>query len=266
MKKWFTVALMVLLCCITCTAFAACGKVEIDEISITAPASIEIAAGETFKLEYKTVPEEATEKVKVNWKISDSKRLSYKNGEFTALTCGTVTVTAAVKGSDVTDEIKLTVTAPAGFSEYSGTGYQLVYPSSWTANKMGNIQTWTASNGTTNMNISTEALNAAYFTSSASAFQSVIQSTYTLAGYTVNFTKPVKVKKSKYLGVSRVQVDYDYTLTVLGTTSTLHQTQMIFNNADANLSCVLTLTYRLENYNEAAQELQKTILNQFLPK
>lgn len=265
MKKWFAVVLMVLLCCITCGAFAACEKVEIDEIEIVAPALGEVAAGETFKLEYRTVPEEAAEKVKVNWKISDPKRLSYKDGEFTALTCGTVTVTASVKGSSVTDEVNLTITAPAGFSGYSGTGYRLVYPSSWTAGKVGGIQTWTAADGTTNMNVSTEELNTSYFVAAAKSYQTMIESTYDQAGYTVNFIQPVKLTRDKYLGVKRVRVDYEYSLTYMGISSSVHQTQMIFNNANAKLSCVLTVTFALADYDEAAQELQNKIFDQFMP-
>ena len=264
MKKLLAFIAAVMLC-IPCVALASCGETPIDEISIVAPASTEISAGETFTLEYKTVPEEAAEKIKVNWKISDMTKLSYKNGEFTALTCGTVKVTASVKGSEATDEIKLKVKAPKGFSEYSDTGYQLVYPSSWTPSTLGKVQMWSTASGYPNMNIVTETLNAAYFSSPASAYQTKIETTYSLMGYTVNFTKPVTVKKSKYLGVERVQVDFLYTLTAAGSTTSIHQTQMIFNNAKVNLSCVLTITYRAEDFNAAAEKLQETLFSQFMP-
>ena len=263
MKKFFAFVATAMLC-ISCLVFASCGT-PVEEISIVAPASTEIRAGETFALEYTTVPEEAAEKAKVQWQISDSTKLSYSKGEFTALTCGKVKVTAKVKGSDATDEIELKVIAPKGFTTYSDTGYKVVYPSSWTASTLGKIQMWSSANGTPNMNIATETLNTSYFTSPASAFQTKIETTYSLMGYTVNFTKPVTVKKSKYLGVERVRVDYIYTLTAQGSTSSLHQTQMIFNNAKVNLSCVLTFTYYTENYNEAAEKLQETVFNQFMP-
>ena len=265
MKKIFAFIAAAMLC-ITCVAFTACGEtVTIEEISIVAPASTEIKAGETFVLDYVTVPEETSESIKVDWEISDARRLSYENGEFTALTCGTVKVTASVKGSEATDEIELKVIAPEGYSEYSNTGYKLVYPSSWTSSAVGKVYTWTASNGTTSMNITTEDLNASYFTAPASSYQAVIESTYGLMGYTVNFVQPVTVKKSKYLGVERVQVNYIYTLTVAGSTATIHQTQMIINNSDTNLSCVLTVTFREENFNADAQQLQEMIFSQFMP-
>ena len=263
MKKFFAFIAAAMLC-ISCLIFASCGT-PVEEISIVAPDSTEIRAGETFTLEYTTVPEEAAEKAKVKWQISDSTKLSYKNGEFTALTCGKVKVTATVKGSDATDEIELKVKAPKGFTAYSDTGYKVVYPSSWTPSTLGKIQMWSAANGTPNMNITTETLNAAYFSSPASAFQTKIETTYLLMGYTVNFTKPVTVKKSKYLGVERVQVDYFYSLTAGGSSESFHQTQMIFNNAKFNLSCLLTFTYHAENFNEAAEKLQGTVFNQFMP-
>ena len=263
MKKFLAFAAV--LCCISCVAFAACGEVtSVEEISIVKPVSTEIRAGDTFSLDYVTVPEEAAESVKVNWEISDSRRLSYKNGEFTALTCGTVTVTARVKGNVAYDEIVLNVTAPTGFKESSGTGYTLVYPSSWIQSQLGAVRTWTASNGTTNMNITTEQLNATYMTAPASSFQAAYETTYSLMGYTVNFTEPVKVERSKYLGVRRVRVTSVYSLTALGMTSNIHQTQMIINNEDVNLSCVLTVTFREENFDESAMELQEKIFSLFM--
>ena len=265
MKKFFAFLFTLVLCFSTCMAVAACEKIEIEEISIVAPASTSIKAGETFALEFTTVPEEAAEKIKVKWEISDETKLSYKDGEFTALTCGNVKVKANVKGNEATDEIELKVTAPEGFKEYSSTGYRLVYPSKWTASKQGKLQTWTSSKETTNMNVSTEELNTSYFTAPASSFQSVIESTYGLMNITVNFKQPVTVKKDKYLGIERVRVDYLYTLTAAGTMMTIHQTQMIINNADADLSCILTVTFQERDFNEAAEELQDTIFSQFMP-
>ena len=265
MKKFLTFAI-ILCCIITCTAFTACGKsVHIDEINIVEPASTEIRAGEKFTLDFVTLPEEAAESVKVKWDISDSRRLSYKNGEFTALTCGTVKVTVSAKGNTATDEIELRVIAPAGFEEYSNTGYSLVYPSSWKSSTVGAVRQWTASNGTTNMNITTESLNPTYMKASASAFQTAFETNFALMGYTVNFTQPVKVEKGKYLGVTRVQVTSIYTLTVGSRTSSIHQTQMIFNNESAGLSCVLTVTFHEENFDDLAVQMQNTIFSQFMP-
>lgn len=264
MKKIIALASALVLC-IACVSLAACGeeKVSVDEISIVAPAATEYKAGETFTLDYITVPESAAEKVKVNWEISDSRRLSYNDGKFTALTCGTVKVTASVKGCEATDEIELKVTAPEGFKEYSGTGYSLVFPSNWNKTTVMGITTWTAGNGTTNMNITTEELNQNYFSASASAFQTVIETAYALMG--VNFTKPVTIEKSTYLGVERIQVNYEYSLTMAGITTSLRQTQMIFNNSDANLSCVLTVTFQAKDFDEEAQKLQEKIFSQFMP-
>lgn len=265
MKRF--VAFAALICCIlSCMAVAACGETtHIDEISIVQPSTTQIMAGETFKLDYVTIPEEAAQSIKVNWQISDSKRLSYKNGEFTALTCGTVKVTAKVKGNEATDEIEFKVIAPSGFKEYSQTGYSLVYPSDWRETTMGSVRQWVASNGTTNMNITTESLNATYMKASAKAFQTAYETQYALMGYTVQFTQPVKVEKAKYLGVTRVQVTSIYTLVAGGSTANIHQTQMIINNSDANLSCVLTVTFREENFDNSALQLQNTIFSQFMP-
>lgn len=269
MKKIFAFVVAAMLC-ITGVALVGCGNedepvVKIDEIHIVAPASSEIKAGEKFTLDYTTMPETAADKIKVDWQISDSHRLSYSNGEFTALTCGTVKVTANVKGNEATDEIELKVVAPDGFTEYAGTGYKLVRPSNWTAGTLGTVRTWTAANGTTNMNITTETLNAAYFSAPASSFQTAIESTYGLLGYTVDFAQSVTVKKNKYLGIERVQVNYAYSLTKGGSTSTYHQTQMIINNAQANKSCVLTVTFLEEDFDEDAAKLQETIFSQFMP-
>ena len=267
MKK--VLALTALLCCIISgVAFSACGDsgtVPIDEISIVAPSSTSIRAGETFTLGYTTVPEEAAESIKVNWEISDSRRLSYKNGEFTALTCGTVKVTARVKGNEAYDEIELKVIAPAGFNSYSGNGYSLVYPSNWSASTVGTVRSWSAATGFPNMNVVTEMLNPSYMTASASTFQSTYESTYTLMGFTVNFTQPVTVEKSKYLGVERVKVTSAYSLYSSGTTTNIRQIQLIFNNSDKNLSCVLTLTFKEIYYGNSAVQLQDTIFSQFMP-
>lgn len=265
MKKFFAILVTAILC-ITCMALAACDKViPIESISIVQPASTEIRAGESFELAYTTAPEEAAKEIKVNWKIDDTSVLSYKNGKFTALTCGTVKVKATVKGNTATDEIELKVTAPEGFSEYSNTGYKLVRPSNWSQSKVGQIYTWTASNGTTNMNVGTEELNKTYFVASAGSYQSMIETSYGLMGYTVKFDKATTVKKSTYLGVKRVQVTYLYTLTKGSSTMKFHQTQLIFNNSDANLSCVLTVTFLQEDFDEDAAKLQQTIFNQFMP-
>ena len=267
MKKFFAFFVTLLVCCTACIALGACGEViHVDEIHIVAPASTEIRAGETFTLEYTTLPEEAAEKIKVNWKISDSRRLSYADGEFNALTCGTVKVTASVKGSEATDEIELKIIEPEFFSRYVGRGYVVVHPTNWIKSTQGTIDVWTASNGTTNMNVTTEQpLNNAYFSSPASSFQAAMKTTYELLGYTVDFVQPVTVTKKKYLGVERVRVDYVYSLTIENTTTTLYQTQLIVNNADKNLSCVLTVTFREENFDDKAQQLQETIFSQFLP-
>lgn len=265
MKKIFALASAILLCG-TCVSFVACGEeVSIDEISIVAPEATEFKAGETFTLDYITVPEDAAEKIKVNWEISDSKRLSYQDGEFTALTCGTVKVTARVKGQEVSDEINLKVTAPEGFKEYSSSGYSLVYPSDWTSSTLLGNPTWTAPNLTTNMNVATEDLNEYYFSAPASYFQTAYETMYGLMGYNVKFEQPLTAKKSTYLGVERVLVNYDISLTLLGVTTRIHQTQLIFNNTESNLSCVLTMTFQQKDYDEEAQRLQETVFSQFMP-
>ena len=266
MKKLITFALTLVLCCITAAAFSSCEKtVPIDEISIVARGVNEVRAGQTFTLGYKTVPEDAAQKVKVNWEISDPTKLSYKNGEFTALTCGTVKVTASVTGNEATDEIELKVIAPHEYTEFSAKGYRLVYPSSWTPSTVKGVNIWTDKNNTTNMNVTTETLNTNYFTASIDGYKSVIELPYGLLGYKVTFTKPVRVKKSTYLGIQRVQVEYVYSLTELGPTINMHQTLLIFNNDDANLTCVLTMTFRQEDYNAAAVKHQEIVFSQFMP-
>lgn len=258
---------------VTCAALAACtngnDSVSVEEVKITAPASTEIKAGEKFKLEYTVLPEEAAEDAKVEWEISDSTKLSYANGEFTALTCGNVTVTAHVKDSQVTDTINLKVTAPDGYTEFTGNGYSLVHHSLWLHSTPAGIDTWTSGyyeDGTSaNMNVTTEALNENYFKADASNFQTTIEITYGLMGYTVTFDQPVTIEKSTYLGVERLQVNYLYTISVGGVSSSIHQTQLIFNNTEANLSCILTVTYAAEHFTDNAAKLQQTVFSQFMP-
>lgn len=258
----------------TCAAFAACSdgeeSVSIDEVKITAPASTEIKAGEKFTLEYTILPAEAIEYAQVEWEISDSTKLSYANGEFTALTCGNVTVTAHVKDSQVTDKIDLKVTAPNGYTEFIGNGYSLVYPSLWNHSSEGGVDIWMPMylGSTANMNVITEELNPDYFTTaSGEFFQSTIEEAMSeLSGVTVTFDEPVTVEKTTYLGVERLQVNYLYTVDYSGiTTITMHQTQLIINNEDANLTCILTVTYTAEEFDEAAAKLQQTVFSQFMP-
>lgn len=265
MKRAIAAAVAWLLLLVPCAVLGACGEtVAVDSIEIVEPASA-VKAGDVFTLTYRTVPEDAADKIDVDWEIGDERRLSHKGDEFTALTCGTVKVTARVKGGEATDEITLKVAAPEGYREYSAKGYCVVYPSDWTPSKLGAVQTWTAPNGTTNMNVATETLNKTYFSAPAASFQTLIESTYGLLGYTVQFTRPVTVKKEKYLGVDRVRVEYSYSLTLQGVTSNLCQSQLIFNNEEANLSCVLTVTYRAEEDEEEISKIKDVVFNQYLP-
>lgn len=272
MKK-FLAFLFTAVLCVTCAAFAACKEeedtVSVDEITITAPASTEIKAGDKFSLEYTVLPAEVAESAKVEWEISDRTKLSYANGEFTALTCGNVTVTARVKGNEVYDKIDLKVIAPEGYKEFKGNGYSLVYHTLWNHTTVAGIDTWTSpyyEDGTTaSMNVTTETLNEAYFKAPASFFQSTYEISFGLMGYTVTFDEPVTVEKSTYLGVERLQVNCLYSLTVSGVSTSIHQTQLIFNNKEANLSCVLTVTYGATHFTDSAAKLQETVFSQFMP-
>lgn len=272
MKKLLAFAFAAILSA-TCVAFAACSdgeeSVSIDEVKITAPASTEIKAGEKFTLEYTILPAESADDAKVEWEISDSTKLSYANGEFTALTCGNVTVTAHVKDSQVTDKIDLKVTAPNGYTEFIGNGYSLVYPSLWNHSLESGVDTWNSMllGSTANMNVTTEELNPNYFSvTSGELFQTTIEAMFELSGATVTFDEPVTVEKTTYLGVERLQVNYLYTVEYSGIiTLTMHQTQLIINNEDANLTCILTVTYSAEEFDEAAAKLQQTVFSQFMP-
>lgn len=270
MKKFLTLLFAAILC-VACAALAACNKeptVEIDDITITAPASTEIKAGEKFTLEYTILPAEAAESVTVEWEISDSTKLSYSNGEFTALTCGDVTVTARVKGNEATDTLELKVTAPDGFMEFTGTGYSLVHPKLWVHSSEEGVDMWQSVilGSTANMNVTTEELNTNYFTvASGELFQTTIEVMFGLSGATVTFDEPVTVEKTTYLGVERLQVNYLYTVDYSGITLNMHQTQLIINNKDANLTCILTVTFAAEEFDVAAAQLQQTIFSQFMP-
>lgn len=266
MKKFLTIVLSALILTTLCGLFTACTEaVELESFAIIAPASTQVNAGEQFTLEYTTVPAEAAERIKVNWEISDSKKLSYKNGEFTALTCGSVTVTAHVKGSDVTDTITLSVEPPAGYTYYTQGDYALVYPSNWQYEMMGAIPTWTDLISGNSINATSEDLNKSYFSAPAGSFQAAIETTYSLMGITVNFIEPVTLKRSTYLGVQRVQVNYHYSMSASGVTVTCYQKQLIFNDAEANLSCILTFTVMEEDYSESASLIWETVSNQFMP-
>lgn len=269
MKKFMAFVFAAILS-VTCAALAACtggeNSVSVEEVKITAPASTEIKAGEKLTLEYTILPAEAAENAKVEWEISDSTKLSYANGEFTAHTCGDVTVTAHVKDSQVTDKIELKVTAPEGYTEFTGNGYSLVYHSLWNHATLAGIDTWTSGyyeDGTTSsMNVTTETLNENYFKAPASTFQTTLEVMYGVMGYTVTFDQPVTIEKSTYLGVERLQINYLYSLSAGSETVSFHQTQLIFNNTEANLSCVLTVTFVAEHFNA---QLQQTVFSQFMP-
>lgn len=269
MRKKLIIGMVAIISVFACVlGLTACGKeeiVHIDEITIVKPSSTSIMAGEKFTLDCVILPEEAAEQAKVSWEISDKTKLSYSDGEFTALTCGTVKVKAGVKGNDVYDEIELKVIAPSGFKEYSSTGYKLVYPSNWSSSSAGGTKQWAANGGSPNMNVVTEALNKAYMSAPASAFQTSYELMYQLMGLTVNFTQPVKVEKSNYLGVTRVLVTSRYSFSGGGVSGSVYQSQLIFNNSEANLSCVLTLTFNDKDYTDSAQKLEQTIFNQFMP-
>lgn len=240
----------------------ACGSVPIEEITIDKSVT-EYKVGDTFTLNYTTVPEDAADQIKVNWEISDSTILSCKNGEFTAHTFGTVTVKANVKGNEATDEIELEIKAPDGFGTYTAKGYKLVYPEKWNYQTLAGLPTWMASNGSANMNIETSALNKTYFAASASAFQSAFETQYALMGMQGTFTQPVTLKKEKYLGIQRVRLDWAYSVTQAGVTVTLHQSQMIINNEAENMSCLLTITCQEQNYDAAFKQMEDTIYSQF---
>ena len=265
MKKLLALVLTAMML-VASLALVACGEnVEVSEIKIVA-ATTEYTAGKKFTLDYTVVPEEAKEDVKVNWEISDARRLSYEKGEFTAHTFGTVKVKATVKGSDASDEIELKINVPSGFKEYSDNGFQLAYPSNWTSTQLGLIQTWFAADNSTNMNVATEPLNATYFKASASDFQSTLTTQLRLLGYTVKFLKPTKLQKDTSLGVKRLRLDYFYSATVSGETLTFYQTQIVMNNESENLSCVLTVTHLEENFTDSAELLQEQIIDQFIIK
>lgn len=275
MKK-FLAFLFTAILCVTCAALAACKEggnaVSVEEITITAPASTEIKAGEKFSLEYTIAPAEVAESAKVEWEISDRTKLSYSNGEFTALTCGNVTVTARVKGNEVFDKIDLKVIAPEGYTEFTGNGYSLVYPSKfWSYSSVDSADNWNemtynSNGGTNNINVTTEELNSNLFAvASVELFETTIEVMYSLMGLTVNFEQPTTVEKSTYLGVERLEVNYLYSITIGGLTSSIHQTQVIFNNAKANLTCTITFTFAADDFDEDTQLLQQTIISQFMP-
>lgn len=275
MKKFMAFVFAAILS-VTCAALAACtggeDSVSVEEVKITAPASTEIKAGEKFTLEYTILPAEAAEGAKVEWEISDSTKLSYANGEFTAHTCGDVTVTAHVKDSQVTDKIELKVTVPEGYTEFTGNGYSLVYPSKfWFYSSVDGVDNWdeglvNANGGTNNINVTTDELNEDLFAvTSGEFFETVIEAMYSIIGITVNFEQPTTVEKSTYLGVERLEINYVYSITFDGVTGSVHQTQVMFNNKEANLTCTLTLTFAASDFDDDVQLLQQTIISQFMP-
>lgn len=275
MKKFMAVVFAAILS-VTCAALAACAdgeeSVSIEEVKITAPASTEIKAGEKFSLEYTVLPAEAAEGAIVEWEISDSTKLSYSNGQFIALTCGSVTVTAHVKDSQVIDTIDFKVIAPEGYKEFTGNGYSLVYPSKmWFYSSVEGVDNWNegivnANGGTNNINVTTEEMNANLFAvASGELFEATIEAMYSIMGIPVTFEQPTTLEKSTYLGVERLVVNYLYSVTIGGLTSSIHQTQVLFNNAEVNLTCTLTLTFAAGDFDNDAQLLQKTVISQFMP-
>lgn len=253
MKKFILSLTMIILTFVACAAFSACGdgdgEAGVAAESITfSETTIKFDSGATKELTYTVQPEDATVKIE----ISDSTVVKYENGTLTALTAGTATVKAySSVDKSVYSECNVTVNMPSGYVLYTDANCKFAYPSSWTKNTVAGTTVAYAS-GAANVNLTTENKSNAYFSASASMFQSTIETTYKLLNYTVKFNS-CTVDKNNYAGYTRVHVVYDYTLN--GTR--IYQEQMILNSG--NKTCVLTVT-------GATATQTETIFSQFVGK
>lgn len=260
--KTCSVGVLAILCLSLCAGMVGCGSVKVDSIEIVAPESGEVRLGESFSLDFNVTPQEAKEDVKIKWSVDNENRLSVKDGNFEALSCGSAKVTASA--SDLTDEIELKVVPPEGYTLHSGEGYTVILPSSFQKNPI--VNSWKSNSYQYfNFVFTEEELNENYFKATGSMFQATYETTFSLLGMKVNFTKPVTAKKETRLGVERVRVESEFESTALGITDKLYQTQMIFNNKEKNLSCCLTVTYNDKEYDDSIKEIGEFVLSQFLP-
>ena len=112
-KKWLCIALGALLA-LSIGLFAACDTEEEQQtVAVTSvtvsPATLSLTAGESETLTATVAPENATDKA-VTWTSSDETVATVENGEVTAVSAGTATITATAGG--VSGTCAVTVNAP----------------------------------------------------------------------------------------------------------------------------------------------------------
>ena len=250
--KYVLALSVAVLAVIACIGFTACNMGVAAESIAFNETEVMLESKGTHSLTYTVQPENATVKVKV----SDETIVKYEEGTLTALTAGETTVIVYSTVDDtVYSECAVTVNTPSGYSAYTNRNCKFVYPSSWIRQTTpGTEVAYFDMNTSSNVNLTSEKKNNAYFNAKASDFQNTITTTYRLMGFSVTFTD-CTVSKDKYLGYNRVHVVYDYSVSGLGS---IHQEQMVLNSGDKTY--VLTVT----DNSSGAQNRIATIFSEFV--
>lgn len=104
------IVLVVLVAAAVAVYFLFLSGTPIEEISFVGENPSSLAIGDTMKLDYEYLPEDAT-KTDVTWTSSDDGVATVKNGKVTAVAEGTCTITVTAE-SGVKDTFKVTVQPP----------------------------------------------------------------------------------------------------------------------------------------------------------
>lgn len=225
----------------------ACGPaVESIELSTQ---TISVKCNQSAELTYTVTPENGSVKVEV----SEEKIATYSNGKVTGVTVGTAIVKVYAKGNEeIFQECRVTVAPPLGYAAYSNESYKFVYPTGWTRSSQSGVTIYKDSTSTKSVNIVSEPKNTAYWTMTPTQYRETLRSQYQILGYAPSFSD-VTIKTEKYLGISRVRITAEYTLSG----QDIYQEQIVQSN-DKN-TYVLTITAP-----KTETELFLTISEQFI--
>lgn len=262
MKKNVMRMLTVCVCLVTAVVCFGCKPSEpaVEKIELSQPA-ITLESGETCELTYTTTPEGASvmgfpirpDPAKYEWEDVFDCTVHDGIAEITALSTGTATLRIRASADEsVYAECSVTVNPPEGYTPYRGDDFKFVYPSTWERTEAaGTLAAFKNENGT-NINITGEKKNAAYFLATADDFKKLLKQSWAAQGVTIT---ELTCNIGKYDSDQAVSVSYVYTIPSVGTCK---QTQLIRHSSDKTY--VLTVTSISEQVNA---ELNETIRNEF---
>lgn len=262
MKKHVMRMLTVCLCLVTAVVCFGCkpSEPDVEKIELSQPA-ITLESGETCELTYTTTPEGADvmgspirpDPAKYEWEDVFSFRVNDGKVKITALSTGTATLRIrAAADESVYAECTVTVKPPEGYTPYRGDDFKFVYPSTWEATEAtGTLAAFKNENGT-NINVTSEPKNNAYFLATAADFEKIIRQSLALMNITIT---GLECRVGKYDSDQAVSVSSEYTVPGVGK---YLLTQLIRHSSDKTY--VVTLTYMA---GETDSELSETIRKEF---